>query len=464
MKTSVIPDRQFFAKKNKDHTLNLKAICIFASTGFFLGEDTYFNDTVALQPCTEYEIDENNFIKNENKYWHWYYEPRDISLKQSTEEFADLFEKITAHNLKNKKVILPLSGGIDSRTQAVAINNTKDLSCYSYKFEGSFDETKYGRKICEIKKYPFKEYVIKTGYLWNAIDRLAEINSCYADFINPRQMAVIDEIKDLGNIFYLGHWGDVLFDDMKVKDVLSFDEQVEIIFKKIVKKSGKELAEILWKEWDINGNFTDYLKERISILLKEINIENANSAIRAFKSVYWAPRWTSANMNIFSNYHPVYLPYYSSEMCDFICKIPEHILSGRKIQIEYIKLKSPELAEIPWQTFDPFNLYNYMNYDSKSNIPRRIIKKAKRVFREKISGKKNITRNWEIQFKGNENEVKLKSYLFEKKFNTDFISGKTAEYFYDKFVNENSVHYSHSVSMLLTLSVFNKMFRNKAND
>ena len=120
--------------------------------------------------------------------------------------------------------------------------------------------------------------------------------------------------------------------------------------------------------------------------------------------MYWAPRWTSANMKVFSELHPVYLPYYDNEMCRFICTIPEHLLAGRQIQIEYIKMKNPELAKIPWQTYDPLNLYNYKNFEKKSGIPLRAYKKGKRIFREKILNKKLVTRNWEIQFKGKENE------------------------------------------------------------
>jgi asparagine synthetase B (glutamine-hydrolysing) len=221
LKIPLIPWKQTFCNKPGNTSLNLKAICIFVSTGFFLGKDTYFNNQEALQPATEYEFDENNFIKTSKKYWNWNYSPRNITLKQSTEEFAHLLEDLTQKKLKDKNIILPLSGGLDSRTQAAAISENIKAKSYSYKFSGSFDETKYGKEISEIKSFPFTEYIIPRGYLWKVIDKLAEINKCYADFINPRQMAVIDEIRKLGDIFYLGHWGDVLFDDTGVDDILT---------------------------------------------------------------------------------------------------------------------------------------------------------------------------------------------------------------------------------------------------
>ena len=60
VRTSIIPETQRFAYTSADKEINYKAICIFAATGFFLGEDTYFKNMTALQPATDYEIDNRN--------------------------------------------------------------------------------------------------------------------------------------------------------------------------------------------------------------------------------------------------------------------------------------------------------------------------------------------------------------------------------------------------------------------
>ncbi|MFZ1321213.1 MAG: asparagine synthase-related protein [Ignavibacteria bacterium] len=456
MRTNIIPDKQQFFKNGNESGLDLKAICIFSALGFFLGKDTYYKNLETLQPASDYKIDENENIISAEEYWKWHYSPREINLKQATEEFAHLFEKLIHENLNGKKVILPLSGGIDSRSQAAAIGKEFDTKSYSYKFEKSFDETKYGRQISEVLGFPYKEYVIPEGYLWNVIDELSEINQCYADFTHPRQMAVIKDVSGFGNIFFLGHWGDVLFDSMGVREDMRFDEQVNTVSTKIIKKGGIELAEMIWDHWELEGKFRNYLEDRISGLLNEIKIENANSRIRAFKSMYWAPRWTSANMNVFSNFHPIFLPYYENEMCEFICNIPEELLSERKIQIEYIKMKNPELAKIPWQSYDPLNLYNYKNFSSITKLPGRVIRKVNRILDEDILHKKKVKSNYEIQFLGESNNIQLKQRLFENEDLKNIIPEKIVKEFYGKFINEDSKKYSHPVSMLLTISQFSR--------
>ncbi len=459
VQTPIIPQEQIFINAGEEEGLDFKEIAVFAAIGFFLGDASYYTNVKCLQPATKYSFNhDGGKIKAEN-YFKWNYQPRDISLKVATEEFAHLFDKICKKNLQNKRIILPLSGGLDSRSQATVIKDEKNVFSYSYKFHDSFDETSFGKKIAEINGWDFKDYIISPGYLWSKIDELAEINQCYTDFVTPRQMGIFDEYDSMGDVFFLGHWGDVLFDDMGVNDDISLEEQVEVIVRKIVKKGGLELGNALWNEWGIEGALTDYIKEKVSNLLSNIKIDNANSRIRAFKSMYWAPRWTSVSLEVFKKKHPLYLPYYDDEMCKFICGVPEDHLAQRKIQIEYIKMTSPELAKVPWQSYAPLNLYNYKDYYSVKNLPIRTLTHMKRRVNRIVGCADRNYRNWEIQYLGKDNPQKLSEQLFYNGSSENFISNETKSKFLDKFMNaKEKVNYAHPINMLLTLSVFHRKF------
>ena len=102
-------------------------------------------------------------------------------------------------------------------------------------------------------------------------------------------------------------------------------------------------------------------------------------------------------MKVFSKYNAVYAPYQDEKMCEFVCSVPENYLSGRKIQIEYIRNKSPALAKIPWQQYD-LDLYNYGQFN-RIYFPRRVYRFVNRIISEKIFRKNPLTqRNWELQF------------------------------------------------------------------
>ena len=450
-KNQIIATKPTFIGERK--TLNHEAICVFAATGFFLDQDTYYKEQKTLRTAHEYEMEENKIL-SERPYFKWHYSPVERPLTRVVKEFADLFETIIKEQVGDKKVILPISGGLDSRTQAAALYTLGNkVHAYGYAFEGGHDETYYGKKIAKACHFPFEDLKVPPSYLWNKIEDLAKINGCYSEFTHPRQMAFVEQYAHLGEIFSLGHWGDVLFDDMGVEDNLTLDDQVEVICYKIVKKGGLELAESLWKTWKLEGNFESYLSERVKKLIQEIDIpENANAQIRAFKSLYWANRWTNTNLSVFESARPISVPYFDDRMCQFICTVPEKYLSGRQIQIEYLKLRMPKIANVTWQDHRPFNLYHY-HWDKKPyNLPFKVIDKIKKVF-----AKKSIERNWELQFLGNENDKKLQQWLFENQFLKELIPEDVVTNFYNQFKNKDSVTYSHPVSMLLTLSLFTKL-------
>lgn len=429
-----------------------KAICVFATIGFFLEKDTYYVTQRMLCLATTYQLDTH---ANTKEWFQWHYSPRKISLQQAVDEFAHLFETVIYDQVGNRKVILPLSGGLDSRTQAAALKHLKkDVHAYGYAFEDGHDETEYGKRIAKACGFPFEDWKVPNGYLWKCIEQLAHINGCYTEFTHPRQMAFVDHYAALGDVFSLGHWGDVLFDDMGVADDLPFEKQVEVVLKKIVKKGGLELGSSLWQAWGLEGDFRDYLTERVRKLLLDIDIpHSANARIRAFKSLYWAPRWTAVNLSVFESVRPITVPYFDNRMCEFICTVPEKYLAKRQIQIEYLKRRAPELARIPWQEHRPFNLYNYKWDKAPYNWPYRAVSKFKRM----ISSKKVIQRNWELQFLGVDNATHLEHYLFSNPTLSNWVPRDVVDRFYKNFKNE-PVYYSHPVSMLLTLSLASKQY------
>ena len=243
---------------------------MFCAIGFFLEEDTFYKDEIVLAPATTYILDENLHAQETKPWFKWYYTPRDITFEQALDEFTNLFETIIKEQTEGKKVILPLSGGLDSRTQAVALKTiNSNVSSYSYKFQNGFNEVKIAKQIAQICEFDFVAHTIPKGYLWNVVDKLADVNHCFSDFTSPRQMAIYNQFDNAGDVFSLGHWGDVLFDSMNLPE-LDESKQVDVLLKKIIKRGGLEFASELWQTWNLPGGFEDYLRSRILEMLKTI--------------------------------------------------------------------------------------------------------------------------------------------------------------------------------------------------
>ena len=449
--TPILPVTPTFAKVKGKKELHKEAICIFAATGFFLDMDTYWTNEVVLPAGHICTIDAGGFLIDYKPWFTWHHTPRAISFETALEEFTSLFEQIVKEQTEDKQVILPLSGGLDSRSQAIALKHIgAKVNAYSYEYSQGYAETKIAADIAEVCGFQFEKFTIPKGYLWNELDDLATLNGCYSDFTSPRQMGVYKQLQDKGEVFSLGHWGDVLFDDVGVTANVSTTEQAAVILKKIIKKGGLDLAVSLWEDWELPGTFYNYLLERVVKLLQHINIpEDANAQIRAFKSLYWAPRWTSVNLSVFKAIKPISLPYYDDRMCAFICSLPEAYLANRQLQIAYIKARAPKVAAVTWQDHRPFNLYNYTQNKVPYNLPYRIIQKLMRSFQKSI-GRHYVQRNWELQFLGEANPIHLRNALNNQGDYT-VISKTLVAHYHDHFVSNPTPQTAHAVNMLLVI-------------
>jgi len=437
-----------------DLELDYPAIAVFSALEFMLDDDTYLKDIKVCKPATEYHINDQDEVIKKERQWNWHYSPIDRSFNNIMDDFTNIFEGYIKSKTADKSIILPISGGLDSRSLFVPIRKHTNLTLASYEFDGGFPESDTGRKLSEHFNIPLFSQKIQRGYLWNKLKDFHKLNNCFTDFTHTRQVDVINNWKGLGDMILLGHWGDVLFDKQVDSENISYNEQVSKLKKKIIKPGGMELAGDLWKYWDLEGSFESYITDRLDQLYRNIDIDHPSARMRAFKSLYWAPRWTSINLSIFSRAGEIVLPYYSDEMCKFICTVPERYLKGRKIQIEYIKNHCPEAARIPWQKYYPLNLYNYQSFNHPHYYLIRAVRKSKRILQQYFSNSPNIiTRNWELQFLGKQNFIQLKKNLLERNKFNQLIPQTIINNYLDKF-QENPVKYAPTISMLLTLAVF----------
>jgi asparagine synthetase B (glutamine-hydrolysing) len=450
IRTDIIPTVHL--RTGAKDRLDLRAICAFVAVGYFISDTTYYEDCRSLPPASSVELDESGSIIASEPYFKWHHSPRDMTLEQAVWEFAELFETILSEN-KDPTWTIPISGGLDSRTLVAAAQQIgRPFIGYSYAFRDGHDETMYGRRMSESLGFGFHALTIERGSLWKDLDRLAGINGCYSDFTHPRQFNVFDRLKSLGGTFLLGHWGDVLFDDMHVSEDVPTQTVFETHLARIVKPIGLELGKRLWEAWGLKGDLGEYIRESLQSIYNAIDIRENNPRLRAFKSLTHAIRWTNTNLAIFREFGPNVYPYMDNRMVEFICTVPERWLAGRRIQIEYLKMRSPKLSRIPWQSHYPHNLYSYHLDRVPLNLPFRALKKARSI----LSGRRRTTRNWEIQFLGEGNEARLRGMLIGDSRFSNWIPREITERHLEAFLRDRSPASYHPVSMLLTLSAFHR--------
>lgn len=452
LRTDIVPLQQHHYPVDQDGGWDYKSICVWAAIGFFLGDSTFRINSRVCFPGRDYVFDDDGKLKESKPWFSWHYNPRNISFADAVDEYTSIMDAIVAKDYAGKKVLLPLSGGLDSRTLAVALRNHKQVYAFSYEYKKPIvPETRYAEGVAKAAGFQFDKYVIPDAYLWNKVELMANINQCYCEFTHARPLAILDQVTQHGDVFALGHWGDVLFDSYPGTENYTEEQQVELIKKKIIKKGGLDLAKALWNHWGIAGDFEAYLTGEVQRYLREIKIDYPPARIRAFKSLHWAYRWTAVNIQLFSHYKPISLPYFSEALCKFICTIPEEHLNDRKIQMEYIRKVSPAIGKVTWQKYAPYNLFNYHRYHTLPDLPRRVKNKLIAVTREALMGAP-VSMNWQLQLSGEENTARLKTFLYQNPAFLNFTSKALVDDFYRKFTEIDPKQHAHAVSMLLTLA------------
>ncbi|MEZ4854639.1 hypothetical protein [Flavobacterium sp.] len=90
LRTNIIPSKPIFIGEKTN--LDYKAICVYTVLGFFLEDDTFFENQKTLLPAHNYVLDKNKILSKE-AYFKWNYNPIERSFNQVVEEFTKLLKQ-----------------------------------------------------------------------------------------------------------------------------------------------------------------------------------------------------------------------------------------------------------------------------------------------------------------------------------------------------------------------------------
>jgi len=447
-------------------SLDWPALAGFFGFGFFPQDRTFFDDVRVLRPATHHVFDAEGKVQRVQRYWDWEHKPDwTRSYDDTVSEFAARFDQVMADLLRQGRIALPVSGGLDSRCTVAAIPGDKEdggwkmkdgrLWSYSYGYTDDSVETRISRQVAEARGLSFMPFTIKP-YLFDRLEQVVAAVEGFQDVTQCRQAAVVDELRQHADYVIAAHWGDVWLDDMglvsKIGDgrgKMGEEEIVDHTLKKMAKKSRAWLLENicaphLGKD-EPEGLLRQFVKEGMAPLQQ---IEDPDFRVKAFKTDNWSFRWTLSSIRMFQAAAFPRLPFYDTRLTDFFSSVPSAFVQGRRLQVDYLKRFAPDLARVKWQAYDT-NLFRHQHFDSWL-LPKRAVKKACRL----LTRKRIIERNWEVQFGGEKGEAGLRHWLLRPGLRLhDLVSKKKIETLLEGFrVGPLQEGRGYTVSMLLTFS------------
>ncbi len=435
--------------------LDLQALAEFFNFGFFLDSATYYKDVRLLPAAAQTTLDEDGKIVSQETYWRWSYEPSiSLAYDDAIDQFHELFREVLTSQIHQKRIALPLSGGLDSRSTLaeigeVGLGGAAMVFPYSYGFSSSSVETKIASQLGEKRGIDVRKWTVQP-YLFDQIDRISATVEGFQDLTQCRQAYVVDDLARYADYVVAAHWGDVWLDDMGFlgQAMLPDDQLADTLTRQYAKKGSEILQELFLA--NAPAGWHAVMRERVKQNLSGLNeIRDLDFKVKAWKASQWSHRWTLSSLRMFQAGVFPLLPFYDNRLVDFFLRIPGQYVAKRQLQIDYLKHYAPDLAKVKWQVFDA-NLYQYQGFNSWL-LPRRVLKRLGRL----IFPRPVIQRNWEVQFQNPSGQAGLKRYLLEAGLKLhDLFSASKLEQLLKDFYQEPTAQRGYAVSMLLTLSAW----------
>ena len=463
-------------KMGAEKSLRKDAIIDFFLFGYLLGDKTFFEHIHQLPPASILEISKNGM--NLTKYWDYEYDEQYDARPQEEliDELGTLWQRAVERRVKKEEtIIIPLSGGLDSRAilaAALKCTSRDNIITFTFGEKGSFD-FEIGKMVAEkasVRNIPLgvekEDFEGQYNAFLNDAEGMIDATPYFA-------IRGYKKMKKYGDRLFSGTMIDVLLgrhtlshifsSDMLKKEISSEEDYTKV--KKLILENQKlnDEKEILrlfkadfLKNIDIKSSFDKTQKKFVDIDDKKFPNYFAvwDYTNRWNKYIYFA---VLCYRNLFK-YHTML----DSDLVDFTLKLPPELRLDENLYIQMLMKKYPELFKLPTKK----NLGLRLDVGSASLFLRRFILFSKR--RANKTSSMLIKRN--IFLDKNENYVDYDDLLRGNKEYRDYMrkmidKAKEREYFNRDYIEEiwrlhiqGRKNYSMLLGLLVTFELFLENF------
>jgi hypothetical protein len=429
-------------------SLDWEAITGFCGFGFYPGDRTMFTDVRILRPATWTVFNESGDVIESRSYWNWSYQPEQRADADLVDEFDDIWSRSLEVQLDDVVGVIPLSGGLDSRTvfataaPARATNGGR-VRALTYGYGSDSPEIRIARQVAAARGVRADEFVIGP-YLFNELDAIGGAIEGFSTMSGARQASVRNPLAAMGERVVGGHWGDVWFDTAGGN---AQGDLVDLALAKFTKSGSGWLLEHLCEPHLDKRPPGDVLRDFVrEELVRLPDLGDRDMTLKVLKTEQWSFRWTLASVRAYQLALPVLLPFYANEVIDFFLRVPSQQHAGRRLQTSYLRRRHPDLAQITWQQTG-MSLFE-RSWEPALGLLHRVVRKAERsVRRHRV-----LERNWEVQFLSGDAPQRLREHLLQPQTPlADIVDLKLVSQLIDEFLRVPNGANGYTVDALLTL-------------
>lgn len=333
--------------------LNQRSIIEYLNFGFKLGNKTHIEDIYEFESSRIYEIN-TELEMTERVYWE--FKDKLEEGKMTKEEFLTAFNAhiATAKSLA-KKLCLPLTGGLDTRTiLSACIPEKERLHCYTHGTKNASD-AKLARTICHhfgIRHsfYELNEEWIKT--IPSMVEKNAEIFNGLVPsvtFMHVEESYTKEDTE--GESFISGNMGNEIWRCLlgrRVVDSTSIDD-VSLIITKLYEGMNANVAGVYYDYGD--KEVTKLLEESVRTeLLMGKNVQDPVALSEIFVFRNHCSNWASNTLKATGKHFKAFAAFLHKDLVQQIPRMSLAEKTNGSIQKHIIASNNSYLANLPLDT------------------------------------------------------------------------------------------------------------------
>lgn len=334
----IISDNAYYLKSKIKPQFKEENAIEFLITGYVTGNEILFHDIFQIQ-AGEVVIFTKKDCQINTSHYHQYLHKDYLNLSEENllneldDSFKVAFKQLVKSTVeKEKQLVVPLSGGLDSRIIVAMLKKlgVDNVICYSYG-KKTDKEVKISQKVAESigYKWYFIEY---TKEKWEECFQCKEFSEfekyagnlaflpCIQEFLAIRELKK-KNILPINSVIVPGHAGDMLAGS-HIPINYSHNSQnynFEVLLHDVLKKHY-----ILWKWYD--SDLKSMFERKIKHCVENLVINDSDSCANALEFFDFKERQAKFIVNSVRNYelfgYEWRVPFWNSRLIDFFLRLP----------------------------------------------------------------------------------------------------------------------------------------------
>jgi len=359
----LLSDTACFLKDKCNSRLNEKNAAEFMVAGYVTGEETLFDGIKQVKNGEFLIYQKKDKLLKTSSYFRFlhgiYFDTSELQLLEMLDHaFVNAFSRLIESTVnKGKKLVVPLSGGLDSRIIIGMLKRlgVNDVICISYGRKGN-RESLISKKVSEALGYKwlFVEYTARKWYecynskeadqFQNMAGNLSSLPHMQ-DFLALRELKIQGKLSD-NSVFVPGHSGDMLAGSHIPRNYLDNSRKYDLA---VLLDDSLRKHYNLWK-WPQGSELEHIFKEKIKKCASGLEIADNNSCANAIEFLDFNERQAKFIINSVRVYeffdYEWRIPLWDAELIYFFLKVPLKYRISQHIYKKYARdlLFSGELS------------------------------------------------------------------------------------------------------------------------